>query len=127
MRLITRNEGTMYFLIVLYSFLAIKPVAINRLVFLLSLLVYFVERSIFKAQQILNASHNLLYAYQGNGACEFKHSHTKPALIRKIQVLDQASLRTRYKNSSLRQAVVDESMFSITLKIVIMKNNNFIT
>ncbi len=42
-------------------------------------------------------------------------------------MLDQTSLRTRYKNSSLWQAVVDESMFSITLKIVIMKNNNFIT
>ncbi len=38
MRLITRNEGTMYSLIVLHSFLAIKPVAINRLVLLLSLL-----------------------------------------------------------------------------------------
>ncbi len=127
MRLVTRNKGTMYFLIVLYSFLAVKPVAINRSVLSLSLLVYFAERYIFQNTANINASHNLLYSYQGNSAWEFKHSHTKPALIRKTLVLDQASLRTRYKNSSLRQAVVDESIFSITLKIVIMKNNSFIT
>ncbi len=75
----------------------------------------------------MNASHNLLYSYQGYNACQFKHSPTKPALIRKTLVLDEASLRTGYKNSSLCKAVDNENIFSITLKIVMMKNNNFIT
>jgi len=72
----------MYSLIVLYSFLTIRPATINRLVLLLNILVHLAERTFFRNKTVnINVSHNLLYPYEDNSARKFKHSYTEQACM----------------------------------------------